>query len=163
MAKIAKVQEVAQSSLRLESRKVSQLKAYENNPRIIDKAVPQVAESIRQCGYITPIVVDEDNIVLAGHTRLEALKSVGVDECEVVVVRGLEEDQKRKYRILDNKTGELASWDNAKLKVELDGLDFDGFDFGQIDVSTNILADLESGGVHNRVVYCPRCKAEVPA
>ena len=167
MAKQAKASEVAGSSLRLERRRLDSLRKYENNPRKIDKAVPQVAESIRQCGYITPIVVDEDGVILAGHTRYEALLETGATECDVIVAKGLTEEQAKKYRILDNKTGELASWDKAKLREEISDLDFNGFDFGQSEVLPEDFAGLDDepiiGGGHERVVICPRCKAEVPA
>ena len=109
---------------------IDSLVPYENNPRINDEAVPYVEESINQVGYITPIVIDENNIILAGHTRLKALMASGeVDEIEVLKVSGLSEEQKKKYRLLDNKTGEKAEWDFSKLEQELADLDFDGFDF----------------------------------
>ena len=108
--------------------KTSSLKPYENNPRHNDQAVEAVRESINQVGYITPIIIDENNEILAGHTRLKAL--AGQSEVEVIKVSGLTEEQKRKYRLLDNKTGELASWDWNKLELELEDLDFGGFDFG---------------------------------
>lgn len=149
--------------MRLEKRRLEDLKEYENNPRIIDKAVPLVAESIRQVGYITPIVIDEDGVILAGHTRLAALKETGAEECEVIVAEGLTEEQRKKYRILDNKTGELATWDNVKLREELDGLDFDGFDFGQIDLGGHEIIDDVNEVGSDRTVICPRCKAVIPA
>lgn len=148
--------------MRLEKRRLEELKEYENNPRIIDKAVPLVAESIRQVGYVTPIVIDEDGVILAGHTRLAALRETGAEECEVIVAEGLTEEQRKKYRILDNKTGELATWDNVKLKAELDGLDFEGFDFGQPEIDTEVFDDVAGGGTE-RTVICPRCKAVIPA
>ena len=116
----------------MEIRKVplSQIIPYENNPRRNDKAVDAVAESIRQCGYCAPIVVDENMVVLAGHTRLKALKRLAYSEAEVVIREGLTEEQKKKYRLLDNKTGELAEWDFEKLEQELENMDFGGFDFG---------------------------------
>lgn len=89
-----------------------------------------VAESIRQCGYIAPIIVDEDGAILAGHTRYKALKKLGRDWAEVIVKDGLTEEQKKKYRLLDNKTGELASWDLDLLSNEIEGLDFDGLSLG---------------------------------
>lgn len=148
--------------MRLEKRRLEELKEYENNPRIIDKAVPLVAESIKQVGYITPIVIDEDGVILAGHTRLAALRENGVEECEVIVAEGLTEEQRKKYRILDNKTAELATWDNVKLKAELDGLDFEGFDFGQREIDTEVFDDVAGGGTE-RTVICPRCKAVIQA
>lgn len=103
---------------------LSDICPYKNNPRKNDPAVNAVAESIRQCGYIAPIIVDEDNVILAGHTRWEALKKLGRTECECVVKAGLTEEQKKKYRLLDNKTNELADWDFDMLADELEGLDF---------------------------------------
>ena len=110
--------------------KLRDIHPYERNPRNNDAAVDAVAESIEQCSYIAPIIVDEDGVILAGHTRYKALKKLGYTECEIIVKGGLTDDQKRKYRILDNKTNELAEWDIDFLNMELEGLDFDGFDFG---------------------------------
>ena len=103
----------------------SEIIPYENNPRLNDEAVDVVKKSIEQCGYVAPIVVDENMVILAGHTRLKALLSLGRKECDVMVVSGLSEEQKRKYRLLDNKTNEYAEWDFEKLIEELEGLDFD--------------------------------------
>ena len=115
---------------------------YENNPRVNDSAVNDVVASIRQCGNVDPIEVDENNIILSGHTRLKALKALDYTEVQVLRITGLTDEQKRKYRILANKTAEKAEWDFEKLELELDGLDFDGFDFG-FDVD---LPSLEEDG-----------------
>lgn len=141
--------------LRLEKWKISDLKPYENNPRVIDDAIPEVAESIRQVGYNTPIVVDENGEVLAGHTRLAALKSLGTTETEVLVVTGLTEDQKIKYRLLDNKTGELARWDYDLLQKEMVNLDIGTF---SLDLPAGKTAGTEAGadGSHDPV-RCPVC------
>lgn len=109
---------------------ISQIKPYPNNPRKNDEAVESVMESIKQCGYCQPILVDEDMVILAGHTRFKAIKRLGWQECPVVVRAGMTEEQKHKYRLLDNKTNEIAQWDNDLLMEELEGLDFEGFDFG---------------------------------
>lgn len=110
--------------------KLDELHPYENNPRINDNAVSHVKASIEQCENLDPIEIDENGVILSGHTRLLALQELGYTETEVVRISGLDEDQKRKYRILANKTNEIADWDFDKLAEELDGLDFDGFDFG---------------------------------
>ena len=114
----------------LKTVKLKDIVPYKNNPRHNDQAVDAVKESIKQCEYIAPIIVDEDMVILAGHTRHKALKSLGKKEAEVMIVTGLTDEQKRKYRLLDNKTNELAEWDIDLLEVELDDLDFEGFDFG---------------------------------
>jgi hypothetical protein len=114
---------------------------YENNPRINDEAIPDVIESIKQCENLDPIEVDENFVILSGHTRYAALKKLGYTETEVVQYEGLSEEQKRKYRILANKTNELADWDFSKLEQELADLDFSdfSFDFGLDD-------NLQDGG-----------------
>ena len=119
-------------------KKLSELKPYENNPRINDEAVDDVVESIKQCSYIAPIIIDEDGVILAGHTRYRALKKLKRKEAEVIVKAGLTEEQKRKYRLLDNKTAELAGWDLDLLADELEGLDF-----GDLDLDWGIKADEE--------------------
>lgn len=109
---------------------VSALRPYENNPRINDIAVADVIESMKQTGNIDPIEIDENGVILSGHTRLKALQAQGIKETDVLIVSGLTEAQKKKYRILANKAAEKALWDTAKLEVELEGLDFEGYDFG---------------------------------
>lgn len=115
--------------MKLVKLKLEDITPYENNPRKNDDAVNAVAESIKQCTYITPIIVDEDNVILAGHTRYKALKALGYEEVDCLICDGLSEEQKKKYRFLDNKTGEKATWDLMKLEVELEGIDLEGFDF----------------------------------
>ena len=88
--------------------KVSQLIPYENNPRINEPAVADTMESIRQCENLDPIEVDENMVILSGHTRMLAMQRLGIAETEVVKYSGLTENQKKKYRILANKTQELA-------------------------------------------------------
>lgn len=113
---------------------------YERNPRKNDAAVDDVAESIRQVGYRQRIVVDENNVILAGHTRWKALKKLGWKEAEVQRELDMTEEQKRKYRLLDNKASEKANWDYELLDWELEDLDFEGYDFG-FDVLTESYID----------------------
>lgn len=109
---------------------INAIKPYENNPRFNENAVEAVKESISQCKYIAPIIVDEDNVILAGHTRYKALVDLGETDIEVMQVSGLSKAQKKKYRLLDNKTNELASWDFDRLAKEIEDVDFEGYDFG---------------------------------
>lgn len=109
---------------------IDKLKPYENNPRHNENAIPATMESIRQCENLDPIEVDEDFIILSGHSRFEALKRLNYKNTEVVQYVGLTEEQKNKYRLLANKTNEFAGWDEKKLQEELNKIDFGDFDFG---------------------------------
>lgn len=97
---------------------------YEKNARKNDATVPDLAEDIKQVGYISPIVVDERNEILAGHTRAKALQLNGETTVEVMRVTGLSEEQKRKFRLYDNKVGEKSQWDFEVLDDEIADLDF---------------------------------------
>ena len=137
----------------LETKNLTEIHPYPSNPRKNDGAVDAVAESIRQCGYVAPIIVDEEGVILAGHTRYKALQKVGYTEAQVIVKEGLTEEQKKKYRLLDNKTNELANWDFELLAQELEGLDFGELSLGWdvYDISDDELDDLMSDEVERRV------------
>lgn len=135
-------------------RKMSEIRPYPNNPRINDDAVDDVAESIRQCTYVSPIVIDEDGVILAGHTRYKALMKLGYEECDVIVASGLTDDQKKKYRLYDNRTGEFASWDQKKLAEELCDVDFLGYDFGQ---PAAVVPEEKADGTGRKTMTCPCC------
>ena len=103
---------------------------YENNPRKIPKeAIEKVAASIREFGFRQPIVVDKDMVVVVGHTRLLAARSLGYDEVPVLVASDLPPEKVKAYRLADNKTNEFTSWDDDRLMEELTAfLSVDGFD-----------------------------------
>lgn len=129
------------------------IKPYENNPRNNEDAVLDVMESIKQCSYISPIIIDENGVILAGHTRYEALNNLGYSECSVIVAEDLTEEQKKKYRLYDNKTGELATWDNSKLIKELCNVDFEGYNFGQpVEKERKQKSEID-----NKQIICPCC------
>lgn len=145
--------------MKLEKLRLEEIRPYENNPRKNDGAVNAVAESIRQCSYITPIIVDENHVIIAGHTRYKALMALGESEAECLVCDGLTEEQKKKYRFLDNKTGEKAAWDLMKLEVELEGLDLEGFDF--FGMAVDIPLDDAGGGSEKELAGSTEIDAEV--
>ena len=114
---------------------INELKEYENNPRINEGAVDAVAESIKQFGFKVPIIIDKDNIIVAGHTRLKAAKKLGLEIVPCIVADDLTPKQVKAFRLADNKTAEQAEWDFAKLELELAELSemdlgFDMQDFG---------------------------------
>jgi disulfide oxidoreductase YuzD len=143
-----------ESEVELVKLKIGDIKPYKNNPRYNDEAVDAVAESIQQVGYISPIVVDENNEILCGHTRLKALYAKGEKEVECIRIKGRTDEQKRKFRLLDNKTAELATWDLPKLKTELEGLDFGDFDFFSKEIEK--MAD-KMLNEKKKLIICPRC------
>ena len=94
-------------------------------------------------------------MILAGHTRYKALGRLGYEECDVVIAAGLTEDQKKKYRLYDNKTAEFAGWDQKKLSEELSDVDFCGYDFGQPAPAAPVGGEPDGGGPV--VKTCPCC------
>lgn len=124
---------------------LDELIPYENNPRINDNAVHDVKLSIKQCENLDPIEIDENNVILSGHTRLIALTELGYTESEVLRISGLTDEQKRKYRILANKTNELAEWDFEKLSFELEELDFSDFDL-EFDIQKELKKEQKEEG-----------------
>lgn len=116
---------------------IGSIRPYDNNPRDNSAAVGAVAESIERFGWQQPIVVDSDGVIVVGHTRYEAARRLGLETVPVKVADGLSPEKVLAYRLVDNKVGELATWDDGKLEAELDalgdeldGLDFDMSDFG---------------------------------
>ena len=123
---------------------------YINNPRKNAAAVDKVAASIKEFGFKVPIIVDSDNVIVAGHTRLLAAKKLGIESVPCVIADDLSPAQIKAYRIADNKTAEFAEWDDELLKIELEaleGLEFDldltGFDKSEVD---KLLADGKYSG-----------------
>ena len=101
---------------------------YARNPRKNAAAVATVAASLKEFGWRQPIVVDEEMVILAGHTRLEAARQLGLATAPVHIARGLTPAQARAYRLMDNRASENAEWDEALLGLELGDLQGDGFD-----------------------------------
>ena len=108
---------------------VKDLIPYERNTKKHDKTqINNVAESIKQYGFVQPIVIDKNNVVVIGHCRLLAAKQLKMKEVPCVCVEDLTEEQVKALRIVDNKSNE-SEWDFDILPDELAELDLDGFDF----------------------------------
>lgn len=107
---------------------LSEIKPYADNPRQNDAGVESVAASIREFGFRQPIVVDEQNEIIVGHTRYKAAEKLGLDKVPVHVATGLTPEQAKAYRIADNQTSTLSTWDDEKLTKELLALQSEGFD-----------------------------------
>ena len=105
---------------------------YERNPRINDRAVEPVMKSIQKDGYRARIIVDKDGIIIAGHTRYEAMKRLGWTEAEVWIADDMTPEQIADYRIRDNLTADFAEWDFSELEAEIAEMDLD-FDMSEFD------------------------------
>src|SRR5471032_2634488 len=103
--------------MKIEIRKLSEIRPYENNPRINDQAIEAVARSIREFGFRQPIVVDEDGVIVVGHTRYKAAVKLGLDAVPVHVAVGLTPAQAKAYRLCDNQTASLSHWDPELLPI----------------------------------------------
>ena len=113
------------------NKKVNDLIPYENNPRVIDdNAIEKVANSIKEFGIKQPIVIDKDNTIVVGHTRLRACKKLGIKQVPCVVADDLTKEQIDAYRLADNKVAEFTDWDMGKLDSELLDITLDMEQFG---------------------------------
>ena len=110
--------------------KVEDLKPYVNNPRLNDDAVEYVANSIKQFGFKVPMVIDKDNVIVAGHTRYKASLELGLKEVPCIVADDLTDEQIKAFRLADNKVSEKAEWNIELLDEELNDLDIDMSEFG---------------------------------
>jgi DNA modification methylase len=126
----------------VELRPLDAVRPYANNPRQNLDAVEAVAESIRRFGFRQPIVVDADGVIVAGHTRFRAAQRLGLATVPVHVATDLTADEIRAYRLADNKTAELATWDTSMLSIELDALRGAGIDWTLLGFDEEELAKL---------------------
>jgi len=124
---------------------LGQIITYARNPRSNEKAAATVAASVREFSWRQPIVVDEAMVVLAGHTRPEAARQLGLETAPVHVAKGLTEAQARAFRIMDNRSSENAEWDDELLGLELGDLLEADFDLGLTAFTDEELAALMSG------------------
>ena len=107
---------------------------YINNPRNNENAIDKVASSIKEFGFKVPIVIDKNNVVITGHTRLLASKKLGLKEVPCVVANDLSEAQIKAFRIADNKVSEYSKWDKDLLRIELEGLEEMDFDLDLVNI-----------------------------
>ncbi len=123
--------------MNIQMMKLDAIHPYEKNPRRNDDAVRYVQASIKEFGFKQPIVIDKNNVIVAGHTRYKASKNLKLKEVPVVIADDLAEEQIKAYRLADNKVSEKAVWDDDLLGVELDDIiDIDMEIFGFEDVFT---------------------------
>lgn len=140
---------------------ISTVIPYADNPRDNSLAIEKVAESIKEFGFRVPIVLDRNNVIVAGHTRVLAAKVLGIEKIPAIYADDLTDDQIRAYRIVDNSTAELAGWDFGKLETELagiDGIDLSVYGFAEhkIEDCTESLF-METEKPEPKEIQCPKC------
>lgn len=144
-------------------KKIGELKPYENNPRKNDEAVDAVAASISEFGWKVPVVIDTDNVIVAGHTRYKAAKKLGIEDIPCIVADDLSDEQVKAYRLADNKVSELAGWDFTALAMELSeipNIEMGRFGFDE-EFDDSVLDDLFTEAPDKEKephkVRCPHC------
>ena len=132
-------------------KKLDELRPYEKNPRKNDDAIDNVAKSIEEFGFKVPIVVDKDNVIVAGHTRFEASRKLHLSEVPCIVADDLTPMQIKAFRLADNKVSEASRWDDKLLAEELEDLDIDMSDFGfEIDEDEELEIDDDEDDINER-------------
>lgn len=131
------------NNLKIVIKDISELKAYENNPRKNDQAVDAVASSIKEFGFKVPVIITNENVIVAGHTRIKACEKLGITKVPCIVADDLNEDQIRAFRLVDNRTAEIADWDLDKLKLEFDNIELDLDLFGFEELQKKLSDDQE--------------------
>ncbi len=132
---------------------IDDVNEYENNPRLNDAAVDAVAASIKEFGFKVPIIIDSNNVIVAGHTRVKACRKLGITEIPAVIADDLTEDQINAFRLADNKTHELALWDDKKLLEELEKISLDMLQFGFEDLEDLLEEDVFEDDFNEEELY----------
>lgn len=151
------------SKMKIVELAVKDLVPYENNPRHNEDAVKFVAASIKEFGFRVPIIVTDDNVIVAGHTRLLAAKELGLEKVPCIRADDMTEEQIQAFRLADNKVSEMSSWDWDKLEAELSTMSMDMAQFGFADsptVNWDNVPDLDPGSYkepEKTRLCCPNC------
>jgi len=165
---------------------ITQLKPYEKNSRVhSDDQIKQIESSIKEWGWTMPILIDEDNTIIAGHARYQAAQNLDIDKVPTLTAKGWTEEQKRAFVIADNRISENSSWDMGLLHSELKSLADTGFDIDLTGFDNSMLANFQpsympsvnynevsendiynaeqqqsslgNNEVHTQQVICPKC------
>jgi len=138
--------------MKILDKKLSELIPYKGNPRVNDNAVLGVMESIQEYGFLVPMVIDENNVIITGHTRYKASTRLGLESVPCIVASDLTDSQVNAFRLAENRLSENAVWDDellacelGKLKKENVDLSLTGFSFNEInELMNDVKKDLES-------------------
>lgn len=141
--KIGSIKKTEWPADKVERRAVADLIPYARNARThSDAQVAQIAASVTEWGWTTPVLIDEAGSIIAGHGRVMAARKLGLTDVPVMVATGWSEAQKKAYVLADNQLALNAGWDIDLLKVEVGDLDAEGFNLDLIGFDDKLLADL---------------------
>lgn len=148
---------------------IEEIKPYENNPRINDEAVEYVANSIKKFGFRNPIILDKNNVIICGHTRLLASKELKLKEVPCIMADDLTDEQVKALRLADNKVAEKSMWDYSKLDEELEdilNIDTSKFDFSINTDNVNLEEFFEENAneekkEETKTIVCPYCGEKI--
>lgn len=157
-------------AIKIVEKAIDEIIPYDKNPRRNDEAVPFVKKSIEEFGFKVPVILDKNNVIVAGHTRVKAAKELGMKTVPCIMADDLSEEQVKAFRLADNKTGEAAGWDWELLEQELaeianpleaESIDMEQFGFPAQDDGDlqNIFEDApqEHHETKAKTVTCPHC------
>lgn len=149
---------------------IDELKPYENNSRTHSKAqIEKIAKSLKEFGWMSPVVVDENYTIIAGHGRVLGAKEAGITEVPCLIVDDLTKEQKRAYVIADNKLSDESGWDLEMLRKEINELsskeyniDLTGFDDSELDFGEDLAPSSFEVFSDNFITTnkCPKCGFE---
>lgn len=143
--------------------RIEEITPYANNPRNNEGAVESVAKSIEKFGFIGAIILNKDKVIINGHTRVKACKKLGMETVPAIIVDHLTKEQEDALRIADNKTGEIAEWNEDLLRAELKALEEAGFGIEDLGFDNSELEALLEGDVSVSVGETdPNAAPEVP-
>lgn len=141
--------------------KTNDIKPYENNAKIHDDAqIEMIIKSIKEFGFTNPLLIDENNNLIAGHGRLLAAERMGMSEVPCRVIKGLTYEQRRALILADNKIAEMAGWDYDKLEMELNSIaDIDMADFGfDLEIDEHIEVQEDNYEIDEHIPTEPKAK-----
>lgn len=151
---------------------LDELVPYANNARMhSNDQIKLIRASLREYGFVNPILIDGEKNIIAGHGRYEAAKAEGMERVPCVIVDFLTDAQKRAYILADNKIAEMSTWDMDMVSAEIEKLQDDDFDVSLTGFDDSVLADQEpielddceqesSSASGKKTAYCPKCGFE---
>jgi ParB family transcriptional regulator, chromosome partitioning protein len=161
------MKEIRKTDLNIIQMELSLIKPYQNNPRRHSREqLNLIKESIEKLGNRKPIEIDENNIIICGHGRLEAYKELEFKTVPVIIHSDMTESEKKAYRIADNEIALKSEWDIELLNMEIDNIDFDIESIVKFNEKININLDeipenKEGEKKENKYTICPKCGFEI--